>query len=235
MNAIILAAGLGTRFKEVTKTQHKALLPVGGIPNIERTIQYLQDFGIKEIYIVVGYLKEQFDYLKEKYEGIKLITNPYYKEYNNIYTFSKVIDVFGDSYVIDADVVLFKNIFKHHINSTYYTLQRTSGEIEWIPRVDEAGRVLEMEISKVFLPSMLGISYWIEQDAKVIGAALKNYMNDEKLSNSKLYWDNIPITLFRKLYVTTYEISSKWVDEMDNMENYENILEKYKRISRVEL
>lgn len=232
MNAIIIAAGLGSRFKDITKTQHKALLPVGGVPNIERTIQYLQEFGIEEIYIVVGHLKESFYYLKEKYEGVSIIVNPYYREYNSIYTFSQVLDVFGDSYVIDGDVVLFKNIFKCHTNSTYYIFQRTLKGIEWIPRTNQTGRVVEMEISEVCLPSILGLSYWNKQDAEVIKLAFKDYMSEEMLSNSKLYWDSIPITILDKIYVTTYQIESKWVDEMDTVEGYENVLDKYQKICR---
>ncbi|MGC6396742.1 NTP transferase domain-containing protein, partial [Pasteurella multocida] len=56
MNAIILAAGLGSRFKDVTKKIHKSLLPINGIPNIENTIQNLIEAGIDDIYIVTGHL-----------------------------------------------------------------------------------------------------------------------------------------------------------------------------------
>ena len=84
MNAIILAAGLGSRFKDVTKTIHKALLPLkDGTPNIERTIEYLIDANIKDIYIVTGHLAYQFEYLRDKY-NCHLINNHHYDKYNNI-------------------------------------------------------------------------------------------------------------------------------------------------------
>ena len=70
MNAIILAAGLGSRFKDITKKEHKSLLKIGGKPNLERTIEYLKEAKVEKIIIVVGYLKEKFDYLKEKYGDI---------------------------------------------------------------------------------------------------------------------------------------------------------------------
>ena len=63
MNAIILAAGLGSRFEEWTKTKHKALLPINKVPNLERTIQFLIEAKINEIYIVTGHLANQFEYL----------------------------------------------------------------------------------------------------------------------------------------------------------------------------
>ena len=84
MNAIILAAGLGSRFKDITKKEHKSLLKIGGKPNLERTIEYLTDAKVEKIIIVVGYLKEKFDYLKEKYgDIIEFVYNDKYREYNN--------------------------------------------------------------------------------------------------------------------------------------------------------
>ena len=55
MNAIILAAGLGSRFKDITKKEHKSLLKIGDKPNLERTIEYLTDVKVEKIIIVVGY------------------------------------------------------------------------------------------------------------------------------------------------------------------------------------
>ncbi|WP_158076055.1 NTP transferase domain-containing protein, partial [Rodentibacter trehalosifermentans] len=77
MNAIILAAGLGSRFKEVSKNTHKALLPINGLPNIERTIKFLKQADINDIYIVTGHLAKQFDYLSEKYSCHLLYNEKY--------------------------------------------------------------------------------------------------------------------------------------------------------------
>ena len=66
MKAIILAAGLGTRLRPMTENTPKALVQVNQKPLVEYQIEYLKERGIDDIIIVVGYLKEQFDYLKEK-------------------------------------------------------------------------------------------------------------------------------------------------------------------------
>ena len=89
MNAIILAAGLGSRFQDITKNNHKALLPIGGIPNVERTIQYLHESEIKDITIVVGHMHHLFNYLIDKYQ-VKLIYNDHYADYNNLYSFYQI-------------------------------------------------------------------------------------------------------------------------------------------------
>ena len=223
MNAIILAAGLGSRFKDVTKNNHKALLPIGDVPNIERTIGYLRDFGVYDITIVTGHMSKLFDYLKYKY-GCNLIFNEKYKIYNNIYSFYKAIDHFNDTIIIDADIVLLDNIFVKKKESFYYTVLREENEdYEWVPIEDNKGRVIGMDITNEYKPSMLGISYWNNEACKIIKSKVDTYMEEKILLNPKLYWDNIPINLFNKIYVTTHFVSDNLAAEMDTIENYNEI------------
>ena len=89
MKAIILAAGLGTRLRPMTENTPKALVKVNEKPLVEYQIEFLKERGIDDIIIVVGYLKEQFDYLKEKY-GVRLVFNEKYADYNNFYQVKRV-------------------------------------------------------------------------------------------------------------------------------------------------
>lgn len=232
MNAIILAAGLGSRFNELTQHNHKALLPIGGIPNIERTIQYLNESGVEDITIVVGHMHHLFDYLVDKYH-VELIYNDHYADYNNLYSFYQAIDKFDDTIMIDADVVLLENIFQKSDCSCYYTVQREVSEhAEWCPRV-ENGRVTYMDITTDEKPSMLGISYWKHEDCIKIKQVIHEKMKDaQNYLNPKYYWDNIPIEMFDDIYVTTLLMNADVVDEMDTIENYLSICEKYKRINK---
>ncbi|MDU4300059.1 MULTISPECIES: NTP transferase domain-containing protein [Eikenella] len=224
MNAIILAAGLGSRLKEITKSKHKALIEIKGIPNIERTILYLKEAGIDEIYIVTGYLSSQFEYLTYKY-GCKLIKNNKYREYNNIYSFYLASKYLSDSYVIDSDVVLFKNIFLDKpVFSTYYTIIRPeSDELEWNPILNEKGIVTDIIISSRHLPSLLGISFWNLGDSKKILAELEKYNKLSVLEDSKLYWDNIPMSLLGSMEIRVRELSICDAYEMDNIMHYKFI------------
>lgn len=62
--AIIMAAGFGSRLQPLTLTTPKPLIKVNGVRMIESVITGLEANGITEIYIVVGYLKEKFLFLK---------------------------------------------------------------------------------------------------------------------------------------------------------------------------
>ncbi len=72
MKAVILAAGKGTRFGEITKTIPKSLIKISGKPIIERTFDSLPS-NITEVFLVVGHLGEQIKkHLGEEYRGLKI-------------------------------------------------------------------------------------------------------------------------------------------------------------------
>lgn len=220
MNAIILAAGLGSRFKDVTKKIHKSLLPINGIPNIENTIQNLIEAGIDDIYIVTGHLSEQFSYLKEKYK-CKILNNEKYKEFNNIYSFYKAINHFGDSFVIDSDVVIFKNIFIGRPKTSLYFLitRPKSNKEEWIPIIKK-DKIDNIIVSNDYLPSLLGISYWSKSDAEKIKEHIRKFMAKNILLDNSLYWDNIPMQILSDLNVGYKELSIHDAYEIDSIEEY---------------
>ena len=109
-NAVILAAGYGLRMVPLCRDIPKALLEIKGEVIIERLIRQLHEASITEIYIIVGYMKEQFEYLIDKYD-VNLIVNRDYKDKNNLYSLSLVADKLANSYIIPCDVWCENNPF----------------------------------------------------------------------------------------------------------------------------
>lgn len=87
-NAIILAAGFGMRMVPINTETPKGLLEIKGERLIERTIRQLHEVGITEIYVVVGFMKEQYEYLIDEY-GVELIVAPDYVSKNNLHSLKR--------------------------------------------------------------------------------------------------------------------------------------------------
>ena len=84
-NAIIMAAGMSSRFVPLSLEMPKGLLKVKDEILIERQIKQLHEAGINDITLVLGYKKEMFFYLEKKY-NVKIIINPEYNVKNNCET-----------------------------------------------------------------------------------------------------------------------------------------------------
>lgn len=109
-NAIILAAGKSSHFAPFTYEKPKGIFRVKGQVLIERQIEQLQEAGITEIYVVVGYMKEKFFYLEKKY-GIKLIVNNMFDKKGNLYSLYQAREYLSDTYICCADHYFVENPF----------------------------------------------------------------------------------------------------------------------------
>ena len=107
--AIIMAAGLGNRLSPVTLTTPKPLIKVNGTRMIDTAISALHKNGIFEIYVVVGYMKEQFLSLEKDNPGLVLIDNPYYAECNNIASLYVARDCIENAIIMDGDQIIYNS------------------------------------------------------------------------------------------------------------------------------
>jgi CTP:phosphocholine cytidylyltransferase-like protein/thiamine kinase-like enzyme len=145
-NAIILAAGFGSRFVPITYELPKGLIPVKGEPLLERQIRQLKEKGIDEIIIVVGYLKEKFDYLIDKY-GVKLVYNPEYAVKNNLASLYCVCNSLKNSYILSADNWIKDNIFNSIEEKSWYSCVFKPGPTsEWCVTTDDSGRITNVTV-----------------------------------------------------------------------------------------
>lgn len=217
MRAILLAAGMGTRLRPLTLTTPKSLISVNGQPMLERQIEFLKEKCIDEIIVVTGYLKEKFEYLKEKY-NVKLVHNDKYDKYNNIYTMYLVREYLSDTYVIDADVYLNRNFIDENINnSTYFSGYKTNFKNEWILHYDESNKVKEIEVGDDEGYILSGISYWSKSDGEKIVRELEEVVDSNKFH--ELYWDDIVKLNISNLDVYIHKIESDDSYEIDSLED----------------
>ena len=99
--AVIMAAGIGKRMQPLTLKIPKPLIEVNGTRMIDSVISALRKNGINEIYVVVGYMKEQFYKWAEK-SGVTIIENPYFDTCNNISSLYAAREHLEDSIILDG-------------------------------------------------------------------------------------------------------------------------------------
>ena len=217
MNAIILSAGMGTRLRPLTNEIPKCLVKVSGVPMVERQIQYLHEAGITDITLVSGYKAEKLDYLKDKY-GVDIVYNERYDSCNNIYSLYKVLDRFGDTWVIEGDVFMNKNCFTKNIHqSTYFAKYHDHYENEWGLETDENGRLVNINIGFGKGYIMSGISYWMKDDASRIASTLLYTI--QKGDYTDLFWDNIVLRLYQSMNIQVSQFDE--IFEIDNLKEME--------------
>ena len=140
-NAVIMAAGTASRFAPLSYERPKALIEVKGEVLIERQIRQLKEAGIDEIVIVVGYMKEQFAYLADKF-GVIIVENPDYLVRNNNSTIQAVRKYLKNTYICSSDNYFGKNPFEAEVDEAYYAAIYADGETkEWCMHEDGDGFV----------------------------------------------------------------------------------------------
>ena len=189
--AIFMAAGFGSRMVPVTLNTPKPLVRVKGKRIIDSLLDAVIAAGIEEIYLVRGYLAEQFDQLLKKYPQIVFIENPLYNETNNISSVYSARHLLGNSYVFEADLLLYnpKLITKYQYHTNYLGVPTARTE-DWCFDVDDEGVIRKLMIGGTDCYHMYGLSYWTEEDGKRLSGHLEHVFH-EVPGGKERYWDQV--------------------------------------------
>lgn len=224
--AIFIAAGFGERLMPITLNTPKPLVKVHGKRIIETLLDAIVDIGITEIYIVRGYLAEQFDILLNKYPTIKFIENPDYCNGNNILSAFYSKDKFENSYVLEGDLHL-KNknlITKYQYSSNYLTIPIKQTN-DWCFELKN-GYIENVMIGGYNCYQMVGISYWSADDGKKINSHLEEIVKSP--GGRELFWDEVALKKKKEFYnISIRECSFEDIVEIDTFNELKTIDKAY--------
>ena len=226
--AIILAAGIGKRMNPVTLGTPKPLVKVNGVRMIDTIIKALYQNDITEIYIVVGYLKEQFKMLTKKYPMVSLIENPYFESCNNISSLYVAREHLEEAMILDGDQIIYNQdiLSPNFYCSGYNCVWTEDYTAEWLLSA-EGNRIVSCSRSGGSKGWQLySISRWTREDGRKLKEQLE--LEFEIRRNRQIYWDDVPMfCYFGEYELEIYPMNRQDVKEIDNIKELAAIDKNY--------
>ena len=219
-NAIILAAGRGSRLNELTKNIPKPLLNnKNGIPLIEDIIMKIQEKGINDIYIVVGYKAEMFNYLESKYK-IKLVLNSKWENSNNISSIKVVLENLGNSLIVNGDIIMNENVIENSYNSSITYAERNEDIDEWIILENNKNNIRKIE--KIGKDKK---GFYQREICFLTNELVKNMNLTSKSMDKDEYYEFwvLKTSLKYNIDFKIFEIKKDIVTDIDNIKEYKRL------------
>lgn len=220
--AVFLCAGFGSRMVPVTLNTPKPLVRIRGVRLIDTLIEACLEAEIEEIYIVRGYLGEQFDQLLTKFPNIKFIDNEMYNETNNISSAYLARNYLSNAYVLEGDLLLYnkKLVKKYQFQSNYLGVKVDRTD-DWCFDTNK-GIIINTKIGGENVHHMYGISYWTEDYGLQLKKDIETVFNSP--GGKERFWDMVPLTYKKEKYIVhVRECSFSDITEIDTYNELKEI------------
>jgi len=216
MNAIIMAAGTASRFVPLSEETPKGLLDVRGEILIERQIKQLQEAGVTDITIVLGYKAEMFQYLSPKF-GVRLVYNEDYNVYNNTSSMIRVVDMLGDTFICCADHYFTDNVFLDKSEDSYYAALYAPGNTnEYCLALDGSDWITAVRIGGHDAWYMAGHVFFNRQFSAVFGEILVKEYGKEEIR--QCYWEDVYRRHIQSLPMKARKYDNGIINEFDSID-----------------
>ena len=228
-----MAAGTSSRFAPLSYERPKALIEVRGEILIEREIRQLKEAGIDEIILVTGYMKEQFEYLKDKF-GLEIVNNPDYLVRNNNSTLWAVKDRLRNTYICSSDNYFSECPFEKEVDYPYYAAVYSEGETaEWCMTEDAEGWIDSVTIGGRDAWYMLGHAFWDEAFSRKFIEILEDIY--ELPETRGLLWEAIYMRHLDELRLKMRRYPDDMIFEFDTLDELRAFDKTYVNDTRSEI
>ena len=224
-NAIIMAAGMSTRFAPLSYETPKGLLVVKGERLIEREIKQLREAGIQKITVVVGYMKEKMFYLADKF-GVEIVVNEDYYRYNNCSSLMLVRKQLGNTYICSSDNYFVENPFEEYVYRGYYSTVFAEGETdEYCVTETKDGIIKEVTVGGEDEWYMLGHVYFDRAFSEQFVSILENEFKHEAYKLQ--LWEDYYARHVDTLLLEAKHYSGEVIKEFDSLDELRAFDEHY--------
>lgn len=215
-NAIILSAGVSSRFVPLCFEKPKGLLTVKGEVLIERQIRQLKEVGIDNITLVVGFMKEKFAYLQKKF-GVELIETHDYKIRNNHASVWAAREKLGSTIITSSDLYFNKNIFQKYAFDSYYcAIYKEGATDERGITTDAYDKITDTYYGAADAWVTLGYAYFSPRFSKKFIDILSKVFDLPQTVN--MFWADIQDEHLQELYMYAKRCDADTIYEFDSLE-----------------